>query len=31
MAVYTSINQNELDKFLQNYDLGLFVSYEGIG
>ena len=30
MAVYTSINQNELDKFLQNYDLGLFVSYEGI-
>lgn len=30
MAVFTSVNENELRAFLKNYDLGELQSYEGI-
>ena len=30
MSVYTSVSQSELENFLQNYELGELVSYEGI-
>ena len=30
MAVYTSVNKNELSKFFENYELGSLISYEGI-
>ena len=30
MAVYTSINKSELNQFLENYDLGSLITYEGI-
>ena len=30
MAVYTSINKSELNQFLENYDLGSLISYDGI-
>tara|TARA_B100001250_G_scaffold389842_1_gene389297 strand:- start:1924 stop:2868 length:945 start_codon:yes stop_codon:yes gene_type:complete len=30
MAVYTSVNKDELNQFLENYDLGSLISYDGI-
>ena len=30
MAVYTSVNKDELNQFLENYDLGSLITYEGI-
>ena len=30
MAVYTSVNQSELEHFLQQYNLGKLISYDGI-
>ena len=30
MSVYTSVSQSELEDFLQNYDLGNLVNYQGI-
>ena len=30
MSVYTSVSRSELDDFLQNYDLGNLVNYQGI-
>ena len=30
MAVYTSVNQFEIKEFLSQYNLGKFISYEGI-
>ena len=30
MAVYTSVNKDELNHFLENYELGSFISHEGI-
>ena len=30
MAVYTSVNQSELEDFLEQYNLGKLISYEGI-
>ena len=30
MAVYTSVNQSELEDFLEQYNLGKLISYDGI-
>ena len=30
MAVYTSLNKNNLEEILKNYDLGELKSYQGI-
>ena len=30
MAVYTKLNQNKIEEILSNYNLGSFISYEGI-